>query len=411
MGEDHGSEGVDGQQPMTSRKVKALFVEVGKDRLLRVIHIQSSEDEDTTSTKASSIKDTKSSEDDQQSEQDKASQSSPVNEDHADEGGGGDDDEEEYWFSKWARKPHFRNIFSKNSDSRPRLSENNNNPEEGSKISAEMEMARAAAAAKRRAWAYNNNGNCESTITHQPTVTLSEEEEFNSIAIVNSNKQQWTKGSSESIAMKEDDVSNTSSTVQVQVAVETHSQSDASLKNGIANPAFQEDEEEDAGDSRKSEHKTEKEPEVPTETVSSPPVAQGKASGSNFQGEEDAITSDLQEQHPGKNKGSTPPPSTTSNSESVVSSETIAPTTPKKPLLFFIHSIAGSSDVWHKQMEFFQQLGYEVVAPDLLGHGLSSTPLNPKYYYFESLVQDLILIFDHFTKEDMKVVLVGHGYG
>ncbi|XP_010157717.1 PREDICTED: abhydrolase domain-containing protein 8, partial [Eurypyga helias] len=37
-------------------------------------------------------------------------------------------------------------------------------------------------------------------------------------------------------------------------------------------------------------------------------------------------------------------------------------------VLFFIHGVGGSLDIWKEQLDFFTKLGYEVVAPDLAGH-------------------------------------------
>jgi hypothetical protein len=93
------------------------------------------------------------------------------------------------------------------------------------------------------------------------------------------------------------------------------------------------------------------------------------------------------------------------------SEENEEPVEPSKPLLFLIHGISGSSDIWKSQFEYFHDHGYEIIAPDLLGHGLSSTPNTAKYYLFESLVQDLATVFDHFIADERKVVIVGHGYG
>ena len=82
-----------------------------------------------------------------------------------------------------------------------------------------------------------------------------------------------------------------------------------------------------------------------------------------------------------------------------------------KPILFFIHGISGSSETWKSQFEYFHDNGYEIIAPDLLGHGLSSTPNTPKYYLFESLVQDLTFVHDQFITEERKTIIIGHGYG
>ncbi len=78
-------------------------------------------------------------------------------------------------------------------------------------------------------------------------------------------------------------------------------------------------------------------------------------------------------------------------------------------VLFFIHGVGGSSDVWRQQLDFFSSLGYEVVCPDLIGHGFSSAPHNQRAYTFEEISVDLLLIFDKFCKDSN--IVIGHSYG
>jgi hypothetical protein len=58
--------------------------------------------------------------------------------------------------------------------------------------------------------------------------------------------------------------------------------------------------------------------------------------------------------------------------------------------------VGGSADSWQNQLLFFSELGYEVVAPDLLGHGFSSTPDRANAYTFSKLFHDTLTVFDHF---------------
>ncbi|KAF2367789.1 Alpha/beta hydrolase fold-1 [Trinorchestia longiramus] len=81
------------------------------------------------------------------------------------------------------------------------------------------------------------------------------------------------------------------------------------------------------------------------------------------------------------------------------------------PLLMFVHGVGGSADDWHHQLWYFVAAGYEVVAPDLLGHGLSSAPDNAACYRFPRLLEQLRLLYDLFVPKGRKCVLVGHGYG
>jgi abhydrolase domain-containing protein 8 len=81
------------------------------------------------------------------------------------------------------------------------------------------------------------------------------------------------------------------------------------------------------------------------------------------------------------------------------------------PVLYFVHGIGGSARTWSGQIKYFNDLGYEIIAPDLLGHGFSSAPDSSKSYTFTKLFHDLVTIFDHYVPEARHCVVVGHGYG
>ena len=81
------------------------------------------------------------------------------------------------------------------------------------------------------------------------------------------------------------------------------------------------------------------------------------------------------------------------------------------PILFFLHGVGGSADSWNSQLAFFVSQGYEVVAPDLLGHGFSSCPDNSKSYTFTKLFKDILTIFDSYIPESRKTIIFGHSYG
>ncbi|XP_071964720.1 protein ABHD8-like [Antedon mediterranea] len=79
------------------------------------------------------------------------------------------------------------------------------------------------------------------------------------------------------------------------------------------------------------------------------------------------------------------------------------------PVIFFIHGVGGSAKLWKHQVEYFYQENYEIVVPDLLGHGLSSAPKHKKAYTFSELSEDMLVLFDAFAKEEN--ILIGHSYG
>ncbi|CAG06622.1 unnamed protein product, partial [Tetraodon nigroviridis] len=78
-------------------------------------------------------------------------------------------------------------------------------------------------------------------------------------------------------------------------------------------------------------------------------------------------------------------------------------------VLFFIHGVGGSLDVWRSQLEFFSQQGYETIAVDLLGHGDSSAPKVAAAYTFYALSKEVTYIFMKYAGRTN--VLIGHSYG
>ncbi|XP_062308814.1 protein ABHD8 [Osmerus eperlanus] len=77
--------------------------------------------------------------------------------------------------------------------------------------------------------------------------------------------------------------------------------------------------------------------------------------------------------------------------------------------LFFVHGVGGSLDIWGSQLDFFSQLGYEVVAPDLAGHGSSSAPQIAAAFTFYALAEDMRVIFNRYARK--RNILIGHSYG
>jgi abhydrolase domain-containing protein 8 len=84
---------------------------------------------------------------------------------------------------------------------------------------------------------------------------------------------------------------------------------------------------------------------------------------------------------------------------------------PQLPILFFLHGVGGSADIWAAQLAYFVAKGYTVIAPDMLGHGFSSCPDKVGAYTFTKLFKDVITIFDAYIPDEAKVVIVAHSYG
>ena len=83
-------------------------------------------------------------------------------------------------------------------------------------------------------------------------------------------------------------------------------------------------------------------------------------------------------------------------------------TVPDTPL-FLLHGVGGSADIWQAQMEYFASEGYEVIAPDLIGHGFSNTPDKPSAYHFNEIQEDILILFDMYCKPEN--IVIGHSYG
>jgi hypothetical protein len=81
------------------------------------------------------------------------------------------------------------------------------------------------------------------------------------------------------------------------------------------------------------------------------------------------------------------------------------------PLLFYIHGVGGSSLIWKRQLEFFNDKGYEIIAMDLIGHGMSSVAKEPNFYEFLEMSTDILHIFDMFANKSNNNVVIGHSYG
>lgn len=78
--------------------------------------------------------------------------------------------------------------------------------------------------------------------------------------------------------------------------------------------------------------------------------------------------------------------------------------------VILIHGIAASNYDWIYLTPTLTSLGYQVFAPDLIGHGNSAKPKNPSCYTFEILYLHFIDWINE-IEPDQKVTLIGHSMG
>ncbi|KAF5372218.1 hypothetical protein D9758_004931 [Tetrapyrgos nigripes] len=80
-----------------------------------------------------------------------------------------------------------------------------------------------------------------------------------------------------------------------------------------------------------------------------------------------------------------------------------------KPTLLFLHGFPSTSYDWRHQVAFFQEKGYGLLVPDMLGYGGTSKPLDPQLYVSSLITKDIIDILDAESIE--QVVVIGHDWG
>ncbi|CZT00651.1 related to epoxide hydrolase [Rhynchosporium graminicola] len=60
-----------------------------------------------------------------------------------------------------------------------------------------------------------------------------------------------------------------------------------------------------------------------------------------------------------------------------------------KPYVLFLHGFPSSSYDWRHQIPYFQKKGYGIIAPDLLGYGATSKPLDVNSYTGKAMANDM----------------------
>lgn len=80
----------------------------------------------------------------------------------------------------------------------------------------------------------------------------------------------------------------------------------------------------------------------------------------------------------------------------------------QKPCILFLHGFPSSSYDWRHQISFFADLGYGILAPDLLGYGGTDKPADVEAYRLKKMCEDVVSILD--TEGIDQVVGVAHDW-
>ncbi|KAF5337994.1 hypothetical protein D9758_014332 [Tetrapyrgos nigripes] len=80
-----------------------------------------------------------------------------------------------------------------------------------------------------------------------------------------------------------------------------------------------------------------------------------------------------------------------------------------KPTILFLHGYPSTSYDWRHQVAFFQDKGYGLLVPDLLGYGGTAKPLDPQLYVSSLITRDLIDILD--AEGINQAVVISHDWG
>ncbi|RSL39141.1 hypothetical protein CEP54_016365, partial [Fusarium duplospermum] len=86
------------------------------------------------------------------------------------------------------------------------------------------------------------------------------------------------------------------------------------------------------------------------------------------------------------------------------------PETEPLATIFLIHGFPDLGFGWRYQIPHFASLGYQVVAPDMLGFGDTDAPDQPSQYALKSIAEDIKELANAIVK-DKRIILGGHDWG
>lgn len=83
----------------------------------------------------------------------------------------------------------------------------------------------------------------------------------------------------------------------------------------------------------------------------------------------------------------------------------------RRLVLVFLHGVGCGAEVWLHQLRYFARRDYDVAAPDMLGHGLSSAPDRQQDYCFRQLTRHALRVVEAVVPHSARCVLIGHAFG
>ncbi|KAF9894549.1 hypothetical protein FE257_006434 [Aspergillus nanangensis] len=87
----------------------------------------------------------------------------------------------------------------------------------------------------------------------------------------------------------------------------------------------------------------------------------------------------------------------------------VRPQSPSKPTFLLLHGYPSSCFDWRHQIAGLQELGYGVIAPDLLGYGDTDKPTDLAAYRLKAMCAHMVEILD--IEDISRSIAVGHDWG
>lgn len=85
--------------------------------------------------------------------------------------------------------------------------------------------------------------------------------------------------------------------------------------------------------------------------------------------------------------------------------------TDARDTIFLVHGFPDLSHGWRYQIPYLNSLGYQIVAPDMLGYGRSSAPYDINNFSLKHMSDDLATLIRKVVGDNQQVILGGHDWG